>query len=163
MVLPLLKALLSAQPQEPLREPQPELLQAFITQSAEQPSEILRHLLQFRPTACVVHSEGSYAAERLMPVVCGERQRKKATRISPSGLDACFGYSVNSHLSGMLLLPFFGDAPVDTQHQGFAETIGCLLAMGRIAKGHDQDGSGQPAASGQHFRIGAVHRSRGSR
>jgi hypothetical protein len=49
MVLPQ-KALLSAQPQEPLREPQPELLQAFITQSAEQPSEVLRHLLQFRPT-----------------------------------------------------------------------------------------------------------------
>ena len=57
MVLPQ-KALLSAQPQEPLREPQPELLQAFITLS-----EILRRLLQFRPTACVVHSEGSYAAD----------------------------------------------------------------------------------------------------
>jgi hypothetical protein len=70
MVLPQ-KAPLQAQPQEPLqarpqgplREPQSEMLQAFITQSAERPSEILRPPLQFRPTACAVHAEGSCAAE----------------------------------------------------------------------------------------------------
>jgi hypothetical protein len=60
---------LQARPQEPLREPQSEMVQAFITQSEAQPSEILRPLLQFRPTACVVHAEGSYAAESALAAI----------------------------------------------------------------------------------------------
>jgi hypothetical protein len=68
MVLPQ-KAPLQARPQEPLWEPQSEMVQAFITQSEAQPSEILRPLLQFRPTACVVHAEGSYAAESALAAI----------------------------------------------------------------------------------------------
>jgi hypothetical protein len=60
---------LQARPQEPLWEPQSEMVQAFITQSEAQPSEILRPLLQFRPTACVVHAEGSYAAEAALAAI----------------------------------------------------------------------------------------------
>jgi hypothetical protein len=60
---------LQARPQEPLWEPQSEMAQAFIMQSEAQPSEILRPLLQFRPTACVVHAEGSYAAESALAAI----------------------------------------------------------------------------------------------